>query len=489
MRITQQPSVKHCVRRKEIANYMNEPLKHKLFSVYGQILNRKALDEAWKHVKANKGAEGVDRVTIQDFDKNLDENLDALLKSLKEKTYKPSPVRRVYIPKKNGKMRPLGVPTIKDRIVQQALTDKLSPFFEANVFHDNSCGFRTGRDAELAVKKIISRLEYGYFYVYDFDIKGFFDNIPHKKLLKVLNKYISDGTVLDLIWKSLKAGYMHDNVRYETPVGSIQGAVISPLLANIYLNELDWELEKAGIQFVRYADDSIAMCKSPEELEKAKEVVHRVLDELGLELAEDKTDDIDFHNKDFDFLGFTFSHLDKSKKGKVFYKVSPSEKSIKKFKEDVKGLTCKTHSHSFEQWTAILNPVLRGKFNYFMVIQRACSAVAAVLKERGRPFHAISYKGYAGLDGYVRQRLRVNFANRGKRHARFKNGLDFKAKCKYSNAFFFKEMGLVSGQFMHWRLYHPSMTVDEFLEKIKEKKKRSKSFESYNQFYILEYAK
>ena len=122
------------------------------------------------------------------------------------------------------------------------------------MFHDNSCGFRPERDAELAVKKIVSRLEYGYFYVYDFDIKGFFDNIPHKKLMKVLNKYISDGTVLDLIWKSLKAGYMHDNIRYETPVGFVQGGVNSPLLANIYLNELDWELDKAGLQFVRYAD-------------------------------------------------------------------------------------------------------------------------------------------------------------------------------------------------------------------------------------------
>lgn len=137
---------------------MNEPLKHKLFSVYGQILNRKTLLEAWKHVKANKGAGGVDKVSIQEFEKNLDENIEALLISLREKTYKPSTVRRVYIPKKNGKLRPLGIPTIRDRIVQQALTDRLSPFFEANVFHDNSCGFRPGRDAELAIKKILSRL-------------------------------------------------------------------------------------------------------------------------------------------------------------------------------------------------------------------------------------------------------------------------------------------------------------------------------------------
>ena len=153
---------------------MNEPLKHKLFSVYGQILNEKALLSAWKNVKANKGCGGIDKVSIADFDKNLQGNIDELLKSLKEKTYTPSAVRRVYIPKKNGKLRPLGIPTIKDRIVQQALVEKLQPFFEEHVFHDNSCGFRPGRDAELAIKKILSRLEYGYLYIYDFDIKGYF---------------------------------------------------------------------------------------------------------------------------------------------------------------------------------------------------------------------------------------------------------------------------------------------------------------------------
>ena len=138
--------------------------------------------------------------------------------------------------------------------MQQALVTKLEPFFEENVFHDNSCGFRPNRDVKLAIKKIVSRLESGYLYIYDFDIKGYFDNIPHKKLMKVINKYVSDGTVLDMIWKTLKAGYMEDEIRYETASGTQQGGVISPLLANIYLNELDWELTKANLEFVRYAD-------------------------------------------------------------------------------------------------------------------------------------------------------------------------------------------------------------------------------------------
>lgn len=204
---------------------MNEPLKHKLFSVYGQILNEKILKEAWKKVRSNNGSSGVDRVTIKKYEENLEENIRTLLAELKEKNYRPSPVRRVYIPKKNGKMRPLGIPTIKDRIVQQALVMRLEPFFEANVFHENSCGFRPGRDAETALRKILWNIETGYHYIYDFDIKGYFDNIPRKKLMKVLNKYISDGTVLDIIWKSLKAGYMEDEVVYETADGTMQGGL------------------------------------------------------------------------------------------------------------------------------------------------------------------------------------------------------------------------------------------------------------------------
>lgn len=442
---------------------MNEPLKLKLFSVYGQILHEKVLTEAWKHVKANKGCAGIDRITIEKFDENLTTNIGELLNELRTKTYKPSPVRRVYIPKKNGKMRPLGIPTIKDRIVQQALVDRLSPFFEEKVFHDNSCGFRPNRGVELAIKKILSRLEYGYLYIYDFDIKGYFDNIPHKKMMKVLNKYVSDGTVLDIVWKSLKAGYMEDEIRYESKSGTVQGGVISPLLANIYLNELDWELDKAGLQFVRYADDSIVMCRTPEELEKAKQVVHRVLEELGLELAEDKTDDIDFHNEDFDFLGFTFEHIKVSKNGKPYYVVTPSVKSIKKFKEDIKSKTGKTLSKSFEMWAAELNPILRGKYNYFLISATACLAVQEELAKRGRPFHGCFFYKYDRLDGYVRQRLRVNFGNRGKRHAGYRDG-DM-LKVKYNNKFFIRTIKLVTGSYLYHKLFHAESTIDDYLER------------------------
>lgn len=448
---------------------MNEPLKFKLFSLYGQILHKDVLLESFKRVKKNNGCAGIDKVSIKKFEEHLDENIDEILNELKTRTYKPSPVRRKYIPKKNGKLRPLGIPTIKDRIIQQALVFKLEPFFEEKVFHDNSCGFRPNRDAKLAIKKVVSRLESGYLYIYDFDIKGYFDNIPHKKLMKVINKYVSDGTVLDMIWKTLKSGYMEDEIKYETPSGTQQGGVISPLLANIYLNELDWELAKASLEFVRYADDSIVMCKSKEELEKAKTLVHDVLEKLGLELAEDKSDDIDFHNKDFDFLGFTFNHLRLSKKNKIYYTFGPSLKSLKKFKTDIKSKTCKNCTFSFEKWTEILNPILRGKFNYFLIPSKVTSELKPVLESMGRECHAIANVPTYALDSYVRQRLRVNFSCRGKKHGGQLQGKLLTVK--YGNKFFIKDMKLVTGAYLEALCTNPNTSIDDFLLTIGKRKR------------------
>ena len=466
---------------------MNEPLKFKLFSVYGQILHKDVLLESFKRVKKNNGCAGVDKVSIKKFEEHLDENIEVILNELKTKTYKPSPVRRKYIPKKNGKLRPLGIPTIKDRIVQQALVMKLEPFFEEKVFHENSCGFRPQRDVKLAIKKVVSRLESGYLYIYDFDIKGYFDNIPHKKLMKVINKYVSDGTVLDIILKTLKAGYMEDEIRYETVSGTQQGGVISPLLANVYLNELDWELAKENLEFVRYADDSIVMCKSKEELEKAKVLVHDTLEKLGLELAEDKSDDIDFHDKDFDFLGFTFNHLRLNKNGdRVYYTFSPSIKSMKKFKTDIKAKTKKSWTYSFEKWKEILNPILRGKFNYFLIPFEVKKELEPILKEMGRTMYGIPALKAGVLDGYVRQRLRVSFSCRGKKHGGQTQGKLLTVK--YGNEFFVKDMGLVTGEYLKYLIFSPNLSIDEFLSQTKERKKKyRKGYRS--EFFKFAYAK
>lgn len=190
---------------------MNEELKHKMHSVYGQILVERKLIKAWEQVANNKGSGGIDGVTIDTFKSKEEENIVNLMGKLKDKTYKPTPVKRVYIPKKNGKLRPLGIPTIEDRIVQQSIVNVINPKFEQEIFHKWSCGYREGLGAERVMQIILWNLETGYNHIYDCDIKGFFDNIPHKNLMRIVSKYIADGTVLDMIWKWLKAGYMKDN--------------------------------------------------------------------------------------------------------------------------------------------------------------------------------------------------------------------------------------------------------------------------------------
>lgn len=466
---------------------MNEPLKQKLFSVYGQLLSYRRLEEAWKQVKKNHGAGGVDKISVAKFEENQEQYLNEILKELKEKTYKPTPARRIYIKKKNGKLRPLGIPTIKDRVIQQALVGILTPFFEENVFHDNSCGFRPNRGTELAIKKVVTRLEFNYYYIYDFDIKGCFDNIPHKKLMKVISKYISDGTVLDLIWKWLKAGYMEDEKRYESESGVQQGGVISPLLMNCYLNELDWEVSKAGYQIVRYADDSIVMCKTPEDLKNAVTLVNGLIEKLGLELSPEKTHEVDFHSDDFEYLNYVFYHLHKDSGGKEYYHYGPSKSAVKKFKQDLKAKTKKTYSKSFEEWASELNPVLRGKYNYMLATATVWKEVSEKLKERGMEMKGRPVKGiYSDLDGYVRQRLRVNFANRGKRHANQKLGKMYTVK--YGNNFFHCVLKLVSGDYLLRRIFHPKLTIEEFAKNRKAAKKK-KYDPTKSNFFKFAYAK
>ena len=411
---------------------------------------------AWKKVKANRGSGGIDGVTIKEYAKNEQENVLELLEKLKAKEYKPTPVRRVYIPKKDGKKRPLGIPTLEDRIVQQALTDILMPKYEELVFHNWSMGYRPGRGVESALQVIIKNIELGRNWIYDCDIKGFFDNIPHKKLMKVLNKVIADGTVLDLIWSWLKCGYMEDGKYYNAKAGQPQGGVISPLLANVYLNELDWELHKAKIYFVRYADDFLLFCETEEEVTRAGNIAKSVIEFLGLEVAMNKTKVVDFKNDDFDFLGFHFNHWRTSKNGKDYYSIVPTEKSIKTFKKAIKDKTQRKWTKPKEEWIKDINPIIVGKTNYFLNVYKALKVFEGRIQTHC-VIHAMSTY-LDKMDSYVRQRLRMCMIHKHPT-VRKSYGMHYKWNIK-----FFVCVGLIPSKWWFYYKMWKTYTIEKYVE-------------------------
>ena len=435
---------------------MNNPMKLKYHSLYGQLLRDRVLMNAWKKVKANRGSGGIDGVTIEEYTKNEQENILKLLEKLKTKEYKPTPVRRVYIPKKDGKKRPLGIPTLEDRIVQQALTDILMPKYEKLVFHNWSMGYRPGRGVESALQVIIKNIELGRNWIYDCDIKGFFDNIPHKKLMKVLNKVIADGTVLDLIWSWLKCGYMEDGKYYNTKTGQVQGGVISPLLASIYLNELDWELHKAKIYFVRYADDFLLFCETEEEVTRAGNIAKSVIESLGLEVAMNKTKVVDFKNDDFDFLGFHFNHWKTSKKGNDYYSIVPTEKSIKTFKKAIKDKTQRKWTKPKEEWIKDMNPIIVGKTNYYLNVYKALKVFEGRIQTHC-VIHAMSTY-LDKMDSYVRQRLRMCMMHK---HPTVRKAYGM---CYKWNLEFFARIGLVPSKWWFYFKMWGTYTIDNYVE-------------------------
>lgn len=435
---------------------MNNPMKLKYHSLYGQLLQDRVLMNAWKKVKANRGSGGIDGVTIKEYAKNEQENVLELLEKLKAKEYKPTPVRRVYIPKKDGKKRPLGVPTLEDRIVQQALTDILMPKYEKLVFHNWSMGYRPGRGVESALQVIIKNIELGRNWIYDCDIKGFFDNIPHKKLMKVLNKVIADGTVLDLIWSWLKCGYMEDGKYYNAKAGQPQGGVISPLLANVYLNELDWELHKAKIYFVRYADDFLLFCETEEEVTRAGNIAKSVIESLGLEVAMNKTKVVDFKNDDFDFLGFHFNHWRTSKNGKDYYSIVPTEKSIKTFKKAIKDKTQRKWTKPKEEWIKDINPIIVGKTNYFLNVYKALKVFEGRIQTHC-VIHAMSTY-LDKMDSYVRQRLRMCMIHKHPT-VRKSYGMHYKWNIK-----FFVCVGLIPSKWWFYYKMWKTYTIEKYVE-------------------------
>ena len=463
---------------------MNNPMKLKYHSLYGQLLQDRVLMNAWKKVKANRGSGGIDGVTIKEYAKNEQENVLELLEKLKAKEYKPTPVRRVYIPKKDGKKRPLGIPTLEDRIVQQALTDILMPKYEKLVFHNWSMGYRPGRGVESALQVIIKNIELGRNWIYDCDIKGFFDNIPHKKLMKVLNKVIADGTVLDLIWSWLKCGYMEEGKYYNTKTGQVQGGVISPLLANIYLNELDWELHKAKIYFVRYADDFLLFCETEEEVTRTGNIAKSVIESLGLEVAMNKTKVVDFKNDDFDFLGFHFNHWKTSKKGNDYYSIVPTEKSIKTFKKAIKDKTQRTWTKPKEEWIKDVNPIIVGKTNYYLNVYKALKVFEGHMQTHC-VIRAMS-KHLERMDKYVRQRLRMCMIHK---HPTVRKAFGM---CYKWNIEFFVRIGLIPSKWWFYYKMWGTYTIEKYVEyhmhrnKVDMDKRIQKSKELGIAFYTKE---
>lgn len=325
--------------------------KLKVYSLTGRITEKLML-KAFKAVRKNRGAAGIDKVSIAMFESNLSENLLSLMKDLKQGTYQPVPLKRVHIPKGKGKTRPLGIPTVRCRVAQEVIRQLINPTFESR-FHNNSFGFRNGRNCHQAVERLMHYAQQGYRYVVDVDIKGFFDNIPHDLIMESIYARISDGNILKLIEKFLNSGVMEEGVITPTTKGTPQGGVISPLLSNITLNHLDWFLEKQGLFFVRYADDFVILCKTKSEAERALDLARAFLNDMGLEDSPEKTK-IRHFSQGFDFLGFTI----KSRSVKM------RAKSLEKFQNSIRDIT--TRSHNLEnEVIEQLNRVIRGTVNYF----------------------------------------------------------------------------------------------------------------------------
>jgi group II intron reverse transcriptase/maturase len=338
---------------------MVEPLKIKHHSLTGRI-TLELMHLAFRSVKRNKGKAGVDKVSIGMFEDNLEQNLLALMRDLKQGSFQPRPARRAYIDKGQGKLRPLGIPTVRDRVAQEVLRRLLNPLFEP-LFHDDSHGFRLKRSCHTAMVRLHEIAAGGYRRVFDADITGFFDRIPHHVIMQGLTNVVADGNILRLVERFLKAGVMEDGVRYPTTVGTPQGGVLSPLLANIALNFLDWHLDERGFRFVRYADDFVVLCRTEREAKEAWHAVEQFLTgRLGLQLSPEKTHLTTFA-KGFAFLGFDVQS----------HSVKMRAKSVEKFKTRVRELTRRSHNLDAEQVDK-LNAVVRGVARYYATPFSTC---------------------------------------------------------------------------------------------------------------------
>jgi len=360
----------------------------KWFSLIDKVYRPQTLQAAWHKVKANAGAAGVDGQSVKQFGFRAELYLAELEQALKSGAYRPEPIRRVEISKGGGKMRPLGIPAVKDRIVQTALKLVIEPIFECE-FEDSSYGFRPQRGCKDALREVDELIKQGYTQVVDADLENYFDTIEHRQLMGQIEQRISDGRVLELIGLFLSQDIIQGMKRWTPTGGTPQGAVISPLLANIYLHPLDRQMEQQGYRMVRYADDFVVLCRTAEQAQAALIEVKSWVEQNGLRLNADKTHvgDCRQAGQGFEFLGYRFEA------GRRW--VRP--KSFKALRERIRMKTQRTRGDSLACIIADLNPMLRGWFNYF------------------KQAHPMVHEW---MDGFTRRRLRAILRKQEKRPGR-----------------------------------------------------------------------
>ena len=349
----------------------------KWFSLMDKVWKMENLWEGWMSVAINRGSPGVDGQTIPQFNAQATAGLESLRKELRDGSYQPQPVRRVWIPKMGSKeLRPLGVPAVRDRIVQSAIRNVIEPIFE-RIFAEHSYGFRPGRGCKDALRRVNGLLARGQTWVVDVDLKSYFDTIPQDKMMDRMKEQIADGRLLALLEKYLKAGVLDELKGWQpTETGTPQGSVISPLMANLYLNPLDHLMAAQGCDLTRYADDFVVQCRTKEEAEAALEKIRQWSQENGLTVHPTKTRIVDATQKGgFDFLGY---HFERGMKW-------PRQKSMDKFKDTIRSKTRRTQGRSMGAVVADVNLTVRGWHQYFQHSHRTV---------------------FKTVDGWVRMRLR-----------------------------------------------------------------------------------
>lgn len=388
----------------------------KWYSLYDKIYSMVNLEEACERVISNDGKPGIDSVTISRYDSHRLHNLKRQQTELRDEIYKPKAIRRVYIPKPGTfEKRPLGIPTVRDRIVQTALKNVIEPIFDVD-FSTRSFGFRKGLGCKDALRTVMTELRDERMFIVDADIKSYFDEIDHDILMKLVEKKISDKKILKLIRMFLKQGVMEDMKYYDVESGSPQGGVISPLLANIFLDPLDKLLEKQGLHLIRYADDFVIMCKSQEEADNALTTVSDWMTENKLRLHPQKTRIVDMTKKGsyFEFLGY---HFERTKRGRISW--WPRASSLMKIKDAIRYITRRNNPHCMEFICEQLLRRYRGWFAYFK--------------------HSNKYT-FTEVDGFARRRMRRIQMKRNRQRGTGKNVTQHK---RWNNAWF-KSRGYVS---------------------------------------------